>query len=95
MPLNSALFAEAASEKPPATEEAAEGEPEVLSFVLFLKQPRKLSKQGIVAAVTKAWMLTPEAADKLDLGMKDGNFFLRHENLQFLIEATPEPWLED
>ena len=95
MPLTSALLAEDAPEKSPSTEEAKEDEPEVLSFVLFLKQPRKLSKQGIVAAVTKAWMLTPEAAGKLDLSRKDENFLLRHENLEFLIEATSEPWLED
>ncbi len=95
MPLTSALRAEDASEKSPTTEEAAEEEPEVLAFVLFLKQPRKLSKQSIVAAVTKAWQLTPESAGKLDLRRKDGNYLLRHENLEVLIESKPEPWLED
>ena len=95
MPLASVLRAEDESEKSPSTEEAAEDKPEVLAFVLFLKQPRKLSKQGIASAVTKAWNLTPEAARKLDLRKKDGNFILRHENLDFVIECTPEPWLED
>ena len=95
MPLTSVLRAEDETGKTPASEEAAEDEPEVLAFVLLLKQPRKLSKQGIVAAVTKAWQLTPETAGKLDLRKKEGNHLLRHENLEFLIESNPEPWLED
>ena len=95
MPVASVLRAEEAAEKSPPAEEAADEEPEVLAFVLFLKQPRKLTKQGIVAAVTKAWNLTPEAAGKLDLHRKAGNYHFRHENLDFQIESTPEPWLED
>lgn len=80
----------AAADDPPE-----EDEPDTFSFVLFLKEPRTLTRQSLATAIAKAWKLEPAAASKLKFTGGDGEWTVRYEKIDYSVESADTPWLED
>lgn len=75
----------------------AEEEAEVTEFdsALFLKRPRKLTKEMLVQAAAKGWELEEADAAKLKISATAKSGSIRYQGVTFEVTSEAEPWLED
>ena len=78
-----------------AAEENAYEDTATFSYALFLKKPRKLTKESIQEAMQKGWGLEKSAAEKIRITGEKTEFTVRFQGVSYLVESANQPWLED
>ncbi len=79
----------------PAAEEPAEEEATEFNCALFLKRPRKLTKEMLVQAAAKAWEMEEGDAGKLKISVTAKAGTIRYQGVTFEVKSEATPWLED
>jgi uncharacterized protein YegJ (DUF2314 family) len=82
-------------EKAAEDKDGSEEESATFSYALFLKKPRKLTKEAIQGAMQVGWGLEKSAVEKIRITGEKKEFTVRFQGVSYLVESANQPWLED